>query len=362
MQKQFAAAAVSIPLFQRAEAAAWRATLQNVEVSPTDFATASIDQWTRDDGQDAVVLGLAQEPDSMLTALDPSASARQIAHIAAGALWSEHDYDYQPRILDPLPSPENGQASREMVNVTAGDRVVSASGEVVTLEAGVPLLVDGQTLVYDGSSTVTLPQLTVRYAFKDYVWSDGEPAAADDIRLAYEFECSQAPTPACNAVEDAAFGPGLEARITYLPGYRSPTYYLPPWRELYPAHLVLADGRALADARPETWRDLPELTESRLSLGPFVLKEWRKGEFMEFERNPYYEPAPALKKVTILFTPDADAAIAQLMAGDIDYLDPALIGDLEMERLLDAATLGEIEVAVMPSPFWEHMDMNLFQK
>ncbi|NOX61083.1 MAG: peptide ABC transporter substrate-binding protein [Chloroflexi bacterium] len=362
LQERFVADAVSIPLFQRAEAMAWRSILQNVRANPTELPTANIEMWRRIDDRATVTIGLSQEPASMLTALETSSAARHAAQIGVGALWTEYDYDYQPRILDPLPTLENGLAELNLVKTAAGDRVYSAAGEAVDLEKGVPLLIDGVAKIYDGASEIELPQLTVRYLFKDYVWSDGRPGQAADIRLAYAFECSQAPSPACDAVQDIAFGPGLEAVVTYLPGYQSPTYFLPPWRELYPAHLALADGRLLADAPPETWRDSPELTEARPSIGPFVLREWRKGEMMQFERNPYFQPAPALEKVTLLFTPDADAAIGRLLNGEIDYLDPALIGDLEMARLWDLGSLGEIDVTLLPSPFWEHVDMNLYTK
>jgi peptide/nickel transport system substrate-binding protein len=56
-----------------------------------------------------------------------------------------------------------------------------------------------------------------------------------------------------------------------------------------------------------------------IGTGPFRFKRWVKGDRVELERNPdYWGPKPALATVTFRFVPDASAATAAIMAGDID--------------------------------------------
>jgi len=56
-----------------------------------------------------------------------------------------------------------------------------------------------------------------------------------------------------------------------------------------------------------------------IGTGPFRFKRWVKGDRVELERNPdYWGPKPALASVTFRFIPDASAATAAIMAGDID--------------------------------------------
>ena len=64
-QKEFAKDMVSLPLFQRAEADAWSNNLEGLSLDPTEYGTASAEEWTLTDGGDTVVIGFTQEPASM---------------------------------------------------------------------------------------------------------------------------------------------------------------------------------------------------------------------------------------------------------------------------------------------------------
>ena len=59
--------------------------------------------------------------------------------------------------------------------------------------------------------------------------------------------------------------------------------------------------------------------------GPFVLKEWKSGEFLAFERNPdyFFEGRPWLDKVTIQVGVAPDVALLRLEKGEIQLMgDP----------------------------------------
>jgi oligopeptide transport system substrate-binding protein len=62
-----------------------------------------------------------------------------------------------------------------------------------------------------------------------------------------------------------------------------------------------------------------------VGTGPYVLKEWKSGEFLTFERNPdyFFEGRPFLDKVTIQVGVAPDVALLRLEKGEIQMMgDP----------------------------------------
>ncbi len=366
VQKAFSADMVSLPLFQRAEAEAWSLNLLNLRSDPTEYGTASAAEWELADGGDTVIVGFSQEPASMFSLVESAAVQRQVAQLSQGILSTQYSYDYQPVMQDGLSTIEAGLATNEMLEVKAGDMVYNVDGEPEALAAGTKIIVDGATVEYDGSSAVQLPQLVVTYKIKPFTWSDGTPASVGDMELSYKINCDKTSGATefitCEAMQGVEFGPDLQAVVTYLPGYQDPTYFLTPIG-FYPSHQVLADGRNLVDVPAVEWATLPEIAEKPLSAGPFVITNWVKGERIEMEANPYYEPAPKVQKVIIVIIADTNQAVAQLLAGDVDYLEKATLGaGAEVQTVIDAAAEGKVNVEIIPSPTWEHIDMNLYTK
>jgi ABC-type transport system substrate-binding protein len=303
----------------------------------------------------------------MFTLVESAAVQRQAADLGIGVVNTQWDYDYQPALQDPLSTIESGLAVNGVVDVKAGDMVYDSSGAPVELAAGVKVFdAEGNEVEYDGTSPLQMKQLTATYTFKDYTWSDGTPGSTADFELAYKIDCD--PTSGatsfeiCDQIQSVEFGDGLEYTVTWLPGSQYSLYFLAPIG-LYPSHQVLADGRNLADVPAAEWATLPEIAETPLSFGPFVLTEWKKGESMTFDVNPYYQPAPAISQVIIKIIPDTNQAVAQLLAGEVDYLDKSTLGaGPEVETVVSATAAGQIQSELSASPTWEHVDINLFMK
>jgi len=379
VQEEFAKDMVSLPLFQRAEAEAWSLNLEGLVVDPTEYGTASAAAWSLADGGDTIVLGFSQEPASMWSLVESAAVQAQIAQMAIGVGNTQYSYDYQAVLQDGMSTLEAGLAVSETVDVQPGDIIYTADGASGALEQGTRVLVDGEVVEYDGSSALQLPQLTVTYRLKPYTWSDGTPGSIDDIRLAYQINCdreSGATTfntcdsfgTAEDSLSNITFGEGLEWTIKYLPGSLSPTYYVMPFsvspnNPVYPSHQVLSDGRQLTDVPAAEWATLPEIAEMPLSYGPFVITEWIKGQSLTMEANPYYEAGTGVQRITVLFISDTNQAVAQLLSGDVDYVEKATLGGgAEVQLVADAAAQGNINFEIIPSPTWEHIDMNMFVK
>ncbi|HEB64893.1 MAG TPA: hypothetical protein ENJ02_05055, partial [Chloroflexi bacterium] len=91
-------------------------------------------------------------------------------------------FDYQPIILEKLPSLADGDAVIQQVTVKEGDKVVDANGSPAELAAGVMIVPSGaeDPIEYEGGE-VTMDQMVVTFKLlPDLKWSDGEPLTAAD--------------------------------------------------------------------------------------------------------------------------------------------------------------------------------------
>jgi ABC-type transport system substrate-binding protein len=367
VQQEFAKDVVSIPVFQRAEAEAWSANLEGIRPDANEYATANLHEWTLADGGDTIVIGMTQEPDSMLALVSSMAAQRLVDRPAKGLIYSTYDYDFQAVLQDGLSTLESGLAENNTVQVTAGDMVYNAAGDTVELAAGETLIdATGTSVEYDGSSTVDMLQLKVTYKLLPYTWSDGVAGTVADMELGTNFDCdpeSGATTfITCDAVLEKEFATdALEMTLTYAPGFQDPTYFAYPFN-IYPSHQVIADGRNLVDVPAAEWTTLPEIVETPLSFGPYYITEWVKGQSITLAQNPHYAGAVATPNVIFVLVADTNQAVAQLLNGDVDYLDDSTLGaGAEVQTVIDAAnSTGAVQYEISGSSTWEHIDINLF--
>lgn len=373
VQQEFAKDVVSIPVFQRAEAEAWSSNLTGIRPDATEYATTNLQEWALADGGDTIVIGMTQEPDSMWSLVSSMAAQRLVDRAAVGVLYSQYNYDFQPGLQGELSTLESGLATNEAVEVTAGDLVYDATGAPVELAAGVKVFdSEGNEVEYSGEGTVSMNQLTVTYKLNPFTWSDGTPGSIEDMKLGVTIDCdrdSGATTyETCDRIGDLAnditySDSELAMTIKWLPGSQSPIYHLYPFF-IYPSQRVLSDGRVLADVPAAEWATLPEIAERPLSYGAYVVKEWNKGQSIVLEANPYYEGTVATPNVIYVFVADTNQAVAQLLNGDVDYLDDSTLGaGAEVQTVIDAAnSTGSVQYEISPSSTWEHIDINLFTK
>jgi len=371
-QIEFAKDMVSLPVFQRAEGNAASSNLVNFKPSATDYYTWNADQWELTDGGDTVVLALSQEPATMYTLIENAAVQVTVARLIFGKAFDQVDYDFQPAQAQ-LSTVESGLAVVNEVDVNEGDPVVDSSGtptdadgNLLTLTAGLKIKTsDGQEVEYSGGAA-KMNQLVVTYKWDPTLtWSDGEPVVQADFELAYKNDCD--PTSGavdystCQSIQSVEFN-GSDYTVTYKPGYSNSLYFLAPIG-YYPAHQVLSDGRTLADVPTAEWSALPEIAETPMGAGPYVLASWEKGVKLELTANPnYYKGEVKIKNVIILIVQDTQQAVAQLLTGDVDVIGAETLGaGAEVQTVLDAEAAGEpVQVLIEPSATWEHIDMNLF--
>ncbi|MBL8055945.1 MAG: hypothetical protein JNK29_04565, partial [Anaerolineales bacterium] len=367
-QIEFAKDMVSLPVFQRAEGNAATSNLENFKPSATDYYTWNAAEWKLTDGGDTLVLAFSQEPASMYTLIESAAVQRTADFLLSERSYHQVDYDFQPWQAE-LSTIENGLATVNEVEVKEGDPVVDSSGtptdadgNLLTLTSGLKVKNSAGEEVEFSGGTVKMNQLVATYKWVDgLTYSDGQPVVKADFELAYKNDCDPASGAVdystCQSIQSVEFTSDTEYTVTYKPGYANALYFLPPIG-YYPSHLVLSDGRKLADVPTTEWSGLKEIAETPLAAGPYVLKNWEKGVKMEFEANPYYYGGElSIKNITILFVQDTQQAVAQLLAGDVDVVGSETLGaGAEVQTVLDAQAAGQpVQVLIEASATWEHI-------
>ncbi|RMG93422.1 MAG: peptide ABC transporter substrate-binding protein [Chloroflexi bacterium] len=324
--------------------------VETVTVEPTEEEAAP-------QPKDLVVC-MAQEPDSLYPYGGSMLAARAVQHAIFENDFTSLSYGYQAQGLEKVPSLADGDAVLETVEVQAGDQVVDATGNVVTLEEGVTVVnADGEEVVFDGTP-VMMQRLVVDFTMKPRVWADGEPVTADDS--VYSFELAADPdTPAGKfTIERTASYEAtgeLSTRWTGLPGFMDSTYFLNFWGPL-PRHAW--EGFTAAEL-------LEAEESSRLPLGdgPFKIVEWNAGQDIRLVKNEFYyrsdEGLPYLDSVTYKFVPDTNQLIAQLLSGqcDIGTQDGMDVG--QSPFLIEAEANGLLVPYFQTGTVFEHIDFGI---
>jgi len=371
VQQEYTKDLPAIPMFNRTETYAVVKDFVNFKPNPgTAYYQWNAYEWEVP-GSDTIVLGFTQEPASLFSLVESALVANQALSLIYGFDFTDQNFSYQARMQNELPTVDSGLASNNDVTVKEGDEVYDAEGSLVELAAGVKIInAAGETVEYTGGEA-QLKQLVVTYNWVDgLTWSDGEPLKQADFELAYKINCDRESGATdftiCDSIQSIDFVDDNTLTVTFKPGRQDPTYFLAPWgnfSSFYPSHQVIGSGsyagQTLADVPAKDWTTLPEVAELPLGVGPYVLKEWVKGEKMVYEANPYfYLGAPKTPNLVISFV-TAENAEAQLLGGQIDTLDgTTLVGVTESLKAAEEA--GQIDVIVEPSATWEHIDINTF--
>jgi ABC-type transport system substrate-binding protein len=371
-QQEFANDMVNLPLFNRTNTYAIAAGFAGFEPRPGQpFVNYNAQEWEIP-GTDTIVYGFTQEPASLFTLVESAQVAVVASGFIQGYAYTSLNYDFQSGIQTELGTIENNLAANDPVEVKAGDTVWDANGNLTELAPGVTVRdVDGNLVEFTGDP-VTMKQLTVEIKFRDdLVWSDGVPVSQADYELKFKIDCDRESGATsfitCDQIQGLEFASnGYTAKL--VPGVQSPLYFLAfdgnTFPDIYPAHRVIESdgpykGKTLAEVPAKDWATLREIAENPIGVGPYVIKEWVKGERMVFEANPYYfGGAPKTPNLVISFIAPENAE-AQLIGGQVDILDDStLVGVTEV--LKNAADSGAIRAIIIPSATWEHIDMQLF--
>jgi len=273
---------------------------------------------------------LGGEPNTLYPYGSPNSPARSVLSAIYDGPIDTVEYGYEPIILEKIPNINDGDAQLAPVSVRAGDQVVNADGNLVSLTTGTKVRpsscrADDCAITYDGSSSIQMDQLIVTFTMlENLMWSDGKPLTASDSVYSFQVASSN-DTPGSKFLIDRtqtyeAAADGVTIQWWGKPGFIDPDYYTNFWtplpkhilEEFAPADLVTAD---LSTKAPIGW-------------GPYILDEWQTGESLHFVKNLNYFRAdsglPIFDELNFLIFPDPNSAITALVDGKCDVLDPSV--------------------------------------
>jgi oligopeptide transport system substrate-binding protein len=209
-------------------------------------------------------------------------------------------------------------------------RITDAPGALVArlLFGGLTRL-DAELTPTPDAATWTISEDDLQYTFKlrsGLKFSDGTPVTADDV----VFSLTRALDPASSAGNGLVYlGNILGAdelaagRAKTLEGVKAldPQTVLITLKQpaaslltqlAYPAGLIVSQKQAQANVN---WANQPT------GAGPFLLKEWARGQRLVLAPNPHYAGGPIqIAELQMPFLPDADAATLAYRAGDLDVM------------------------------------------
>lgn len=275
-------------------------------------------------------------------------------------------YAAQPVLLEKLPTVADGSATLQVVTVNLGDLVVSTSGAIVPLAAGVQLYQpDGSSQTYSGEGSITTIQLTAQFVLKPaLLWSDGSPLTAADSVFSYEI--AQATPNLINrfALDRTARYELLDDRTTRwtgLPGWWDAEYFLRFWP---PLSRAAAGGLSAAELQANLVASTQPLGWGAFRVGP---AGWVPGQPLVLERNPHYFRAapnfPYFERVIYRFGLSPTELVTNLQTGQCDVVLDGSRLSTELEGQLPAweamAQAGQAQLQFVSANTFEHLDFGI---
>lgn len=284
-------------------------------------------------------IGMLDVPSDLFPYPQSAATRRMVAPITELLFPSPiltYGYGYTSTgVLEQIPTLENGDAELRTVDV-----YLDELGVITTTVTSVITQVE---------------QLVVTFRWNPELrWSDGTPVTADDSVFAYEL--ARAAPPGDAAADLLAQTASYEkvddhtTRAFLRPDYIGAGYFMSFWTPL-PRHV-------LQGVDPATLRQ-SDFARQPLGYGPYAIVERRASE-IRFERNPhYYGPMPALSRLTIREQDNLELLRANILNGNLDLVFTDQAAPETLAQLDADAADRALQVITVPSPIWEHIDLNL---
>lgn len=277
--------------------------------------------------QSSLTVCLGQEPNSLYPFGELNSAARSVLAAVYDGPFDTIAYEYQPVILTKMPSFENGDAQVDRIQVQAGDTVLGADGNLVTLKEEVRVRPagcrsDDCVIPYNGTAPLEMDQMLVTFHLRpDLTWSDGTPLTADDSIFSFELH-KEADIDSFLLERTQVYEAADEQTLQWfgVPGFIDPTYFTNFWMPA-PRH---AWSVFPADELPS----IDIAANAPLGWGPYMVEEWLPGDHIALAKNPHYFRAvdgfPKMDRINFRFIPDPDMALSELIAGRCDLIDPTI--------------------------------------
>jgi len=182
-----------------------------------------------------LVVCVSGEPADIFLYGDQSPAAMAVRQAIYEPPYSTLNYDYQPVALDKIPTPADGDAVLETVEVSEGTVVYNANEEIGPLTRDMAVInADGERVVFTGEP-IRMNQLSVDFTFQPLVWSDGTPVTAEDSVFSFHVfgdRNTQLLDKRVRLTESYEATDERSVRWVGIPGYVEPEYVTHVWTPL----------------------------------------------------------------------------------------------------------------------------------
>lgn len=163
---------------------------------------------------------------------------------------------------------------------------------------------------------------------KGVLWHDGEPFTCDDVQFTYTEVL-----PVYHPSGEGSYG--MLESVECADDYTAVFHLSAPFAPLLAA--MKSDGGAVL---PKHLYEGTEITDNPYNLepigtGPFMFKEWVRGDHITVVRNPNYfkEGRPFLDEIIFKIIPEPETTIAAFEAGEVDYVPDYRVPKSEVDRI-----------------------------
>lgn len=313
----------------------------------------------------SLTICLGQEPASLYLYGNTSSSSWSVLEAVYDGPVDTVNFESQPVILEKIPSLSDGDAVYQPTAVKAGDEVLDANGDLVTLAQGVTVFPSGCrdmscAEAWDGQSELQMDSLQITFKLISGVqWSDGVPLTAKDSLFSYKIAADAATPTTKTLVDRTAAYEAVDdqtVRWTGKPGYVSHRFADHFWSPLPEHTLSGMDAATLLTA--------DEVNRSPLGWGAYVIDEWTAGDHIRLKKNPAYfraaEGLPKFDTLTYRFLPAAtDTDLAALLTGECDLIDQSTLLEDQLSTVLELQNSGKLKAYIGQGPEWEHLDFGI---
>ncbi len=252
-------------------------------------------------------------------------------------------FQYQPVILESIPSLELGEVILQPVVVRKGDHFFN------------PL--DGRVHIYAGAET-TMDQMVVRFSLKEGIsWSDGTPLTAHDSQYAYDL-LSELPI---ELVE--GWQPATELLLLKTASYQALDNYTTEWVGI--PGLVSTDfPKFFFSPMPRHLGTDLHTNYPKVGWGGFQIKVWIPGSHLILGRNSYYfradENLPNVEEVEFRFLgPTFDNIPGMISETGCHIISLSVGSMLAAEEWIDSAEALDFRLITVPREIGLQLAFNL---
>lgn len=308
---------------------------------------------------------LGQEPQSLYVYGSATRSSWSVLEAVYDGPVDTRNFVAQPVILEKIPDLNAGDAGYQPATVKAGDEVLDANGDLVSLAQGVTVFPSGCremscAVAWNGQGEFQMDRLQITFKLIGGLkWSDGAPLTAQDSLFSYQIAADPASLVSKTLVDRTSAYEALDeltVRWTGKPGYVSHRFADHFWLPL-PRH---AWGAMSASAL----QTAEEANRRPLGWGAYVIDEWTPGDHISLKKNPAYfraaEGLPKFEQLTYRFLPaQPDTNLTALLTGECDLIDQSTLLEEQLAAVLELQESGRLKAYIGQGPEWEHLDFGI---